>query len=45
VRIAEVPIVFTERRLGQSKMGVREIVQGAWNLLRLRFQLWTRPAS
>ena len=28
-RVREVPIVFTERRLGQSKMGLREIVRGA----------------
>jgi hypothetical protein len=45
VRIEEVPIVFTERRLGESKMGLREIVQGASNLLRLRAQLWGRPGS
>ena len=41
-RVHEVPIVFTERRLGQSKMGLREIVLGASNLLRLRARLW-RP--
>ena len=39
-RVREVPIVFTERRLGQSKMGLREIVLGAANLLRLRARLW-----
>ena len=45
VQIVEVPIVFTERRLGQSKMGLREIVQGAANLLRLRAQLWGGAGS
>jgi dolichol-phosphate mannosyltransferase len=40
LRIREVPIVFTERRLGKSKMGLREIVLGATNLLKLRLQLW-----
>ena len=38
-RIVEVPICFTERREGKSKMGLREIVWGAANLLRLRARL------
>ena len=38
-RTAEVPICFTERRQGRSKMGWREIVLGAANLLKLRLQL------
>ena len=39
VRIREVPIVFSERELGKSKMGLREIVGGATSLLKLRLQL------
>jgi dolichol-phosphate mannosyltransferase len=38
-RVREVPICFTERRAGKSKMGVREIVGGALNLLWLRARL------
>jgi dolichol-phosphate mannosyltransferase len=37
--IREVPICFTERRAGWSKMGLHEILWGAANLLKLRFQL------
>lgn len=40
--LREVPICFTERRLGRSKMGLREIVWGAANLLRLRAELLLR---
>lgn len=39
VRVHEAPICFTERRLGQSKMGLGEILWGAANLLKLRLQL------
>jgi dolichol-phosphate mannosyltransferase len=38
-RVVEVPICFTERRAGKSKMGLREIVGGALNLLWLRARL------
>lgn len=38
-RVCEVPICFTERRAGTSKMGLREIVGGAFNLLWLRARL------
>jgi dolichol-phosphate mannosyltransferase len=38
-RVREVPICFTERRAGKSKMGLREIVGGALNLLWLRARL------
>ncbi len=38
-RVHEVPICFTERRAGNSKMGLREIVGGAFNLLWLRARL------
>jgi glycosyltransferase involved in cell wall biosynthesis len=37
--VREVPIVFTERHAGKSKMGLREIVGGAWSLLALRARL------
>jgi dolichol-phosphate mannosyltransferase len=37
-RIAEVPIVFYDRTLGESKLGRREIVRGAVNLMRLRLE-------
>ena len=40
-RVVEVPICFTERRAGKSKMGLREIVGGALNLLWLRARLLT----
>lgn len=43
VVIREVPICFTERREGRSKMGLREIAFGAANLLRLRLELATAP--
>lgn len=39
LRVAEVPICFTDRRHGQSKMGLRQIMTGALNLLKLRLQL------
>jgi len=38
-RIVEVPICFTERVEDRSKMGLREIVHGAANLLTLRAKL------
>lgn len=38
-RIAEVPICFTERKEGESKMGLHQILQGAANLLTLRAEL------
>lgn len=38
-RVREVPIRFTERRAGRSKMGWREIVAGATNLIKLRLGL------
>jgi len=44
-RFRELPICFVDRRLGRSKMGVREIVFGAANLLKLRWQLARRPLT
>jgi dolichol-phosphate mannosyltransferase len=38
-RVREVPICFTERRAGTSKMGWREIFAGAANLIKLRLGL------
>ncbi len=42
-RVREVPICFVDRQRGKSKMGPREIVFGALNLLRLRARLLGRP--
>jgi dolichol-phosphate mannosyltransferase len=41
-RFQEVPIRFVDRTAGRSKMGLREIVSGALNLLRLRWRLGLR---
>jgi dolichol-phosphate mannosyltransferase len=38
-RPMETPICYVDRKRGKSKMGVRQIVSGALNLLRVRFQL------
>ncbi len=38
-RVREVPICYVDRTRGQSKMGVRQIVSGAANLLKLRLEL------
>ena len=35
-RVAEVPIVFTDRRAGASKVGKKEIARAVWTLARLR---------
>jgi dolichol-phosphate mannosyltransferase len=39
VRVREVPICFRDREHGQSKLGLREAVNGARHLLRLRSEL------
>ncbi|MEX0979700.1 MAG: polyprenol monophosphomannose synthase [Gemmatimonadota bacterium] len=36
-RIAEVPIVFTERDTGESKMSKRIVVEAVWKVWKLRF--------
>jgi dolichol-phosphate mannosyltransferase len=41
--VAEVPIIFTDRTLGKSKLGTREIYVGAFHLLKMRF--WGRRRS
>jgi glycosyltransferase involved in cell wall biosynthesis len=41
-RPLEVPILFTDRKRGKSKMGLRQIVSGAANLLRVRLALRRR---
>jgi len=35
-RPVEVPIVFVDRKRGRSKMGLRQIVMGAANLIKVR---------
>jgi len=42
-RVAEAPILFVDRTLGESKLGTREIYLGAFQLLRLRLRV--RPAA
>ena len=37
-RVAEVPIVFSERRLGRSKMSPRIAIEAAWLVPQLRFR-------
>lgn len=41
-RIRDVPVIFHERRAGQSKMSAREAFHGAWMLLRYRLQWGTK---
>jgi dolichol-phosphate mannosyltransferase len=36
--VAEVPIVFIDRRVGKSKMGTHIVTEAAWMVLRLRWQ-------
>lgn len=40
--IAEVPIIFTDRSMGKSKLGSREIYLGAFHLIRMRLRRWRR---
>jgi dolichol-phosphate mannosyltransferase len=42
-RVVEVPIVFTERRVGQSKMTGRIVLEAAWMVPLLRLQSNERP--
>jgi dolichol-phosphate mannosyltransferase len=37
-KVAEVPIVFVDRRVGKSKMGTHIVTEAAWMVLRLRWQ-------
>lgn len=39
LRIREVPVVFHERRKGQSKMSWREAISGAWDILCYRLRI------
>ena len=39
--IREVPITFTERRRGQSKVDWRQMLKGSGDLLRLGWATWT----
>ncbi|HEV7502327.1 MAG TPA: polyprenol monophosphomannose synthase, partial [Vicinamibacteria bacterium] len=38
-RVREVPITYVDRTRGKSKMGVKQIVSGASNLIKLRLEL------
>jgi DNA-binding PadR family transcriptional regulator len=38
-RVREVPITYVDRARGKSKMGLRQIVSGASNLIKLRLEL------
>jgi dolichol-phosphate mannosyltransferase len=38
-RIAEVPIIFTDRIMGHSKINAGEIMGGAWNLFKSRLRI------
>jgi dolichol-phosphate mannosyltransferase len=38
MRIKEVPIIFVERRLGRSKMSGGIMIEGVFNVLRMRFR-------
>ena len=38
-RVREVPICYVDRARGKSKMGVKQIVSGAGNLIKLRLEL------
>jgi dolichol-phosphate mannosyltransferase len=38
-RVREIPITYVDRTRGQSKMGLRQIVFGAANLIKLRLEL------
>ena len=44
-RVREVPICFVDRTHGKSKMGLRQILVGATDLLKLRAQMFTARAS
>ena len=41
-RMTEIPITFTNRKLGKSKASGIEMLRGAWNLMRLAMQTWLR---
>ncbi len=47
-RIVEVPIIFTERAAGQSKMSGRIVREAIWGVIQLKvgswFRKWQRPA-
>ena len=43
LRVAEAPIIFYERRLGQSKIDFRIMMEAATGVLRLRYK--ARPST
>jgi dolichol-phosphate mannosyltransferase len=44
-RLGETPIIFADRKAGQSKANVKEIVRSLSTLLRLGWRAWFHPAS
>lgn len=44
-RVKEIPIVFSERQLGESKMHGRIVTEAAWMVPKLRFQRGGRGAA
>jgi dolichol-phosphate mannosyltransferase len=40
LRITEIPIVFTDRTVGESKMSKRIIREAVWRVWKLRWQAW-----
>ena len=44
-RVVEVPITFRDRRIGQSKMSRRIIVEALLIVVRLRLEEWRRPRA
>ena len=41
-RIAEIPIIFTDREHGTSKLNKREAIHSLWILFKLGLQNWLR---
>jgi len=39
-RIIEVPIIFVNRHVGESKLSVKELMQFAWTVVKLRWLSW-----
>ena len=42
LRITEIPITFTDRKIGESKVTPIEIVRGARDLLRIAVRTWMK---
>ncbi|GAH51087.1 unnamed protein product, partial [marine sediment metagenome] len=37
-KVKEVPITFTDRESGESKLGSKEITRFAWSIFKIRFR-------